>query len=153
MNTNIKSYFKELNIRDPKKEYLTKEDIYKYYFQKITQDEKGKEEFLKDLKNSGYNEYFKNQSKSLVREQTENIYLFRYYLSVVKEGQNNFLEDFIFNYNNINPKIDYDLFFFLPTSEYYYEQFLQHDKKLFVELNRILQDENEILRQLYLFYY
>ena len=149
MNTNIKSYFKELHIRDPKKEYLTKEDIYKYYFQKITQDEKGKEEFLKDLKNSGYNEYFKNQSKSLVREQTENIYLFRYYLSVVKEGQNNFLEDFIFNYNNINPKIDYDLFFFLPTSEYYYEQFLQHDKKLFVELNRILQDENEILKQLY----
>jgi len=149
MNPNIKSYFKNLKNNNPNKEYLTKEEIFKYYFEKITQDENGKEDILKDLKRAGYNEYFKKRSKSLEREPVENIYLFRYYLSKVKEGENNFLEDFIFNYNNINPKIDFDLFFFLPTSEYHYELFLQHGKNLYEELNKIFKDEKEILKQLY----
>ena len=147
IDPNIKKYFLTLKSNTPNKEYLTKEDIFKYYFEKINES---KDEVLKELKKEGYNEDLKKGYDSKKREPIENDHLFRYYLSKVKEGQN-FLEEFIFNYSNINPKIDYDLFFFIPTSEYYYGLFLNPDDGLYNEINNIFSNQNEIeiLKQLY----
>ena len=143
----LKDYFLKLREKNPDKEYLTKEDIYKYYFDRI--HEGGGGGVVTELNNAGYNDYLKKQDNSLENKQVENYELFRYYLSDIQDKNNNFLEDFIYNYNNISPKIDFDLFFYIPTSKYYYEKFLNHENSLYKELNLIFKDESQNLKQLY----
>ena len=146
MNPNIKKYFLELN-RLNQRDYLTKDEIYEFYIQKI---KSGKEEEVeKDLKDLGYDKYL--VSKSEENAKTDNKKLFRYHLSNINNEnlKNNFLNDFIQNYNHINPKIDYNLFFFLPTSEYYYNKFLAHEDKIYQEIKSIFDDEKQVLFQLY----
>jgi len=143
MNPNIKNYFLELNRR----ENITKEEIYGYYIQKL---KSGKEnEVEKDLKDFGYNKYLVKSKEEI--EKKDNKELFRYHLSCISNEnlKNNFLNDFIQNYKHINPKIDYSLFFFLPTSEYYYNKFLEHEDEIYKEIQSIFKDEKEVLVQLY----
>ena len=147
MNPNIKNYFKELNEKN-KKDYFTKEEIFEYYIQKI---KSGKEDEIKtDLKHLGYNNYLISPEEN-ENEKKDKSELFRYHLSYIDDGNinNNFLNDFIQNYNNINQKIDYNLFFFLPTSEYYYNKFLKHEDKFYKEINEIFIDKKQVLLQLY----
>ena len=146
VNPNIKDYFKELN-KVNRREYLTKEEIYEYYIQKI---KSGKEvEVKNDLKELGYNDYLMKPLEE--NEKKDNKELFRYHLSCINNENlnNNFLNDFIQNYNHMNSIIDYNLFFFLPTSEYYYNKFLAHDDEFYKEIQSIFEDEKQVLFQLY----
>ena len=42
----------------------------------------------------------------------------------MKNDEENFIDDFKYNYNNINPKIESDLLFFLSTNETLYQRLL-----------------------------
>ena len=148
MNPKIKSLFKELNKKE--NEYLTKEEIFQSYYDDITLKNK-KEEVIEQIKTKGYNEYLMKQD-SFDYEPIKNEELFRYYLANIDENPN-FLSEFIFNYNNIEPKINHDLFFYLPTNEKIYEKFLIHDEKnennIYDQFFDIFDEEKQILKQLY----
>ena len=149
----IKQLFERIQQNQPEKKSLTKEDIFKYYFKIISGDDKRKKDFVEKLKNAGFDKYLikKEGNASLEYQPVHGEELFRYFLSEVKnDSNNNFFNDFIFNYNHINPKIDYNLFFFLPTSKYHYEKLLKYSDDLKDEINNIfINDENKILMQLY----
>ena len=140
MNSNLKDL-----LRD-KKDFITKEEIFEFYLEKIKSGKKN--EITTDLEKFLDN---KNLMKQLDNDLIDNKELFRYYLSDINEEnyKNNFLNDFIQNYNNINPKIDYNLFFFLPTSEYYYNKCLEHRDDIYKKINNIFKEDKQVLLQLY----
>ena len=135
-----------------KKEYLTKEDIFQYYYTKIISGIEGEKDIINNLQNNNYNDYLIKQGDLSEYNPVQNSKLYSYNLSNIKDKEsNNFLKVFVDKYNNINPKINYDLFFMLPTSEYYYKLFLNHDDNLYNDINKILEDDKQALMQIYYF--
>ena len=55
----LKDYFPKLREEKNPDKYLTKEDIYKYYFDRINKNEESKNEVIRELNNAGYNDYLK----------------------------------------------------------------------------------------------
>ena len=145
----IPTFFKSLKKNS--NDYLTKEDIYKLYVNLIKTGGESKSEIINDLNIYGYDEYLmKTQRNSFVQKVIiDETKLFRYNLSNIskEDEKSNFYTDFINNYNYINPKIDHDLFFYLPTCTYYYEGILFGEKEDVID--NILNDENQCLMQLY----
>ena len=128
------------------KGYLTKEDIFKFYYDAIKN--KNKIDLVwNNIEHMGYDSNLIEKHRLKIEN---SIYdknnLFRYYLSNIEK---NFSEDFIYNYNNLNPKINSDLFYFLSTNEKNYEKLLNNPDEGANLIKAIINDDNKILEKLY----
>ena len=139
--SNLEEKVKKIFVKYEKEEkgFLTEDNFYQFYYDLILENEK---KVWNHVQKMGYNLYLVKSDEDLEVEHIKNNEdLFRYRLAI-----DEFIDEFIENYNNY-PNLDYNLLFFYPTNQKIYEDILlrfnQHDS--------IFKDEKNILKQLYYF--